>query len=113
EILVFDLDGNLIKKIKKEHRPGNQPPFQCLFFIDDDGRLFIMTFEKGENPKECIFDIFNSDGVLVARKSLDVYVRNGTLIQPLYAQSKNNRLYCLREKESGFKELVVYIMKWE
>lgn len=132
EIRVFDLSGNLLKKIKKKYKPlkfpkeirkqfesrnrvvpDYQPPFQRLFFTDDDGRLFIMTFEKGENPKEYVFDIFNSDGALIIRKSLDVYVERFTGKFPLYAKAKNKRLYCLREKESGYKELVVYKMNWE
>jgi len=27
--------------------------------------------------------------------------------------AKNDRLYCVKEKESGYKELVVYKMRWE
>jgi hypothetical protein len=132
EIWAFDLNGNLLKKIKKKYKPVKfpneikekyrkrklnfpdyEPPFQCMSFTDDDGRLFVMTFEKGENPKEYLFDIFNSDGVFIGRTSLDVYVRRATLIFPLYAKAKNKRLYCLREKESGYKKLVVYKMRWE
>lgn len=132
EIRVFDLNGNLLKKIKKKYRgirfpkeirdefkrtdrvtPDYQPPFQRLFFTVDDGRLFLMTFEKGKNPHEYMFDIFNSDGAFIARKSLDVYAERFTGNFPLYATAKNNRLYCLREKESGYKELFVYKMRWE
>ena len=132
EIWVFDLNGNLLKKIKKNYKPVKfpneikekyrgrglnspdyEPPFQCMSFTDDDGRLFIMTFEKGENPKEYIFDIFSSNGAFIGRASLDVFVRRATLIFPLYAKAKNKRLYCLREKESGYKELAVYKMNWE
>jgi len=132
EIRVFDLNGNLLKKIKKEYKPvkfpkeirdefkranrvtpENQPPFQRLFFTDDDGRLFLMTFEKGENPNEYMFDIFNSDGIFIAKKSLDIYVERFTGNFPLYAKAKNKRLYCLKEKSSGYKELVVYKMNWE
>lgn len=52
-ILVYDLDGNLEKKIRKKHKPV--PP--------------ICHGQKG-------------------------------------------RLYCFREKESGFKEIAVYRMVW-
>jgi len=144
EIRVFDLNGNLLKKIKKKEYkrvkfpkeikedykrmtenpasplygikiafPDYQPPFWRLFFTDDDGRLFLMTFEKGKNSREYIFDIFNSDGVFIRRIRLDAYIDRYTIVFPLYATAKNNRLYCLREKESGYKELVVYKMKWE
>ena len=132
EIRVYDLEGILLKKIKKKYNrvkfpkeirdefkkynlvtPEYQPPFQHLFFIDDDGRLYLMTFEKGENPNEYMFDIFNSDGIFIARKSLDIYVERFSGSFPLYATAKKNRFYCLREKSTGFKELVVYKMKWE
>ena len=30
-----------------------------------------------------------------------------------YAQIRNERLYCYRYKDSGFKELIVYKMIWQ
>ena len=62
------------------------------------------TYEKGENPYECMLDIFNSDGVFVGRKSLKA---------ALGRKFKNSRMYCAHDKESGYQELVVYRMKWE
>ena len=35
------------------------------------------------------------------------------MYNPLPAKAKNNRIYCLREKENGYKELAVYNMKWK
>ena len=131
EILMYDLDGNLKRKIKREYTPlkypedlkkryierygttrkiyfpDNLPPFQS-FFGDDEGRLFVMTYEKGEKPGEYVFDIFNSEGVFVLRKNL-IILNNWDL----QAKAKRGCLYCVREKESGYKELVVYKMKWE
>jgi hypothetical protein len=146
EIFVFDLDGNFIRKIRKEYEqveiseeyknevkgflkdseflflkdivffPKYWPPFQFLF-TDDEGRLFVMTHEKGENAVEHVFDVFNHEGVLVSRKSLDVFL-SGSLFEPgnpidSWAVMKHGRFYCLSEKKSGFKELVVYRTKWE
>jgi len=71
-----------------------------------------MTFEKGKNQNEYMFDIFNSYGVFIARKSLDVYVERFTGNFPLYAKVKKNRLYCLKKKDRGYKELAVYRMNW-
>ncbi|GAH13973.1 unnamed protein product, partial [marine sediment metagenome] len=126
EILMYDLDGNLKRKIKREYTPlkfpknlkkkyierygttrklyfpDNLPPFQS-FFGDDDGRLFVMTYEKGEKSGEYLFDIFNSEGVFIQRKNL-IILNNWEL----QAKAKRGRLYCVREKESGYKELVVY-----
>ena len=69
-----------------------------------------MTYEPGENPGEHMFDIFNKDGVFIARMSLDVY-RWGW--GEMNAKAKENRLYVVQEKESGYKEFVVYRMNWE
>lgn len=134
EIWKYDLDGNLIQKIKKEYRrvhmseeykkerlertlekykkrtffPEYFPPYQS-FFTDDSGRLFVMTYEEGENPGEFMLDIFNSKGAFIGRKSLNIFVWNYFL----WGKIKGSRLYCLQEKESGYKELVVYKMRWE
>jgi len=138
EIHVHDLEGDLLRKIRKEYKPvkvseeykkdyfarfpeedpiianlyfkENWPPFRNLF-ADDEGRLFVLTFEEGLNPGEYMYDIFNSEGAFVGRISLE----NQRMVHgPAFdAKAKNDRLYCLREKESGYKELVVYRMKWE
>jgi hypothetical protein len=134
EIWVYDLDGNLIRKIKKEHKkvpipeeykkkrlestpdylkkmtffPDYFPPYQS-FFTDEGGRLFVMTYEEGENPGEFMFDIFNPDGVFIARKSLNSWIWE-SLVK---AKIKNNLFYCVQEKESGYKKFVVYKVKWE
>ena len=149
EFLIFDFNGGLKRKIRKEYTsvkvsrqikqklrdvaleqlgtkaskklyfPDSMPPF-LFFFTDDEGRLYVMTCEKGGGPRDFIFDIFNSDGLFIGRISLS----NGgnpffsfplTAIGggPYNVRVKNNRLYCMRGKESGYQELVVYKMRWE
>ncbi len=80
DIWVHDLEGKLERKIRKEYKPvpiteefktkymkrfkrareelrkkiyfpESQPPFQYCF-TDDEGRLFVMTYERGKNPRE-------------------------------------------------------------
>ena len=138
EILVYDLEGNLTKKIRKEYMPADvpdefkenwfvnigrwkdrlyfpdkMPPFH-YFFLDDKGRLYVKTYEKGTQKDEYMHDIFNADGLFIARKSMPGY---GRWIYPQItlnrAKAKSGRFYCIREKESGFKELAVYRMIWE
>ena len=146
EISVFDLEGNFVRKLMKEYRSVEVPedyknevkgyledseflflkdivffpkylqPFQFLF-TDDEGRLFVMTHETGESSEEHIFDIFNSEGVFISRKGLEVFL-SGNLFEPgnpidSWAVMKQERFYCLREKESGFKELVVFRTIWK
>lgn len=138
EIAVYDFDGNLVRKMKKESKPipvpeeyrkkfmaqfeaplfddirskiyfpDAMPPFHA-FFVDDEGRLYVMTYEAGENPGEFMYDIFNPDGVCIGRKSLKIlHDESG-----VYAKMKDGRFYCLNEKESGYKELVVSKVVWE
>lgn len=138
EILVFDLDGQLLRKIRKEYSPvpvsqdyktdylkqfedfmpeyakkiyfpEHWHPFNS-FFLDEEGRLFVMTYEHGENPGENMFDIFNRNGVFIARTSLKVHHWGWGRLN---ARVKGQRLYVVREKETGYKELVVYGMRWE
>jgi hypothetical protein len=137
EILVFDLDGKLVRKIRKEYIPVpvtddykkkylkdylefmpdyakkiyfpvSWHPFHA-FFPDEEGRLYIMTYEPGDQPGKYIYDIFDKDGVFVARKSLAaVHGVGGYLL----ARFRGDRLYTVEEKESGFKRLNVYHGTW-
>ncbi len=134
EVRMYDLNGNLMRKIQKEYRkvsipqeykdermenylnstpykvhkmqgyfPDCYPPIKD-FWIDTKGRIFVETYKDGETPGTKMVDVFNADGVFTGRISL------------LEAQSrlfKNDRLYSLYEKESGYQQLDVYKMDWE
>jgi hypothetical protein len=134
EILKYDLDGNLRRKIRKEYIPlkvsadlikerkGSVerrglkqwfPEFYlpiCDFFPDDEGRLYIMTFEKGENEREFWYDVFNPEGVFINRKKFKIYTWGEIAAS---AQVKRNRLYCFEEEDDGFRVFKVYKMIWE
>jgi hypothetical protein len=138
DIWVYDSDGNLMKKIRKEYTPADvpeaykenwlinigrykdrlvfpdkMPPFH-YFFLDDEGRLYVKTYEKGTQRDEYMHDIFNADGLFIARASMLGF---GSWIYPGDSLNRgkagNGRFYCIREKDSGFKELAVYRMTWE
>jgi hypothetical protein len=141
EILVYDLEGNLLRKIRKDYRPvpvteafrkavlarapkgnplverlafpDNKPAFQFLF-ADENGRLYAMTSEIDEATGQDICDIFDRNGVFIGRAAIGYF----EYLKALYEQTslgvvaKNGRLYVLREKENGFKELVVSKAVW-
>jgi hypothetical protein len=135
-INVFNLKGQLLRKIKKEYKPvpltneykekylkiyknreefrdkiyfpKNLPPFHS-FFTDQNARLFVMTYEEGDNPGEYMYDIFNENGLFIGRKSLRIHHNSDSL----FARMKNNRLYCIHEKESGYKEFTAYKLTWK
>ena len=146
EIRAYDLNGNLVRKIRKEYLavpfpeskkqgilkaldspqlsplkskldfPKSSPPFQHLF-CDDEGRLYLMTYEAGEKPGEYVFDIFTPDGVFFARASFEAFL-SADLFAPgsptdSWIISKKGRLYAIHEKPNGYKELVVYKMMWK
>lgn len=100
----------------KLYFPEFYPPFQ-FFFLDERSRLYVMTYERGKSPNGFIYDIFNPAGQFIGRTELENYGNLATspIINPLPLDvvAKKSRLYCLREKESGYKELVVYEMMWE
>jgi len=138
ELVEFALDGSLIRKIRKRFEPvrlevriqeallqgipDNSPlrdpavipdflPPAHALFSDDDGRLYVATFEKGERREEYWFDVFNREGVFFSRVSLPVHFGRDPF--PIYALVRNQHLYCVGEKESGFKRLKVYRMTWQ
>lgn len=129
EIWVYDQEGNLVRKIRKQYHPvpvteaikqkvlertsenarpflffpENLPPFRALF-ADREGRLFVLTFEPGEDTGEYMIDVFNPEGVFTGRLSADIFT---SLSTPLAALVKGERIYYIREKTDGFKQLVV------
>jgi hypothetical protein len=134
EFLVFDWDGNLLRKIRKAYgpvevqmseeernkviadRPGLKVDFPKFwpafgsFFVDDENRLYVQTYETQDGPGEYIYDIFNGDGILILQRSLP--------IKPAVdiegdAVVRNGRLYCLQEGRSGYRTLAVYRMNWK
>lgn len=144
EISVFDLSGQPIRRIRKEYTPipfsveqrekvleknkraspsyrarmifpKFNPPFQTLF-ADDFGRLYVVTYEPGNNEGEYVIDVFDAEGVLCSRLSLRMFINNDllALFNPwdTWFTVKNDILYCIQEKESGHKELVAYEIKW-
>ncbi len=145
DIHVYDFEGQLIRKIRKEYTPvpfseesreqimkryeiwpstirkkivmpKNNPPFKHLF-ADDLGRLYVVTFEPGNNQGEYITDVFDTEGVLCSQLSLKLFLNAEifSLDRPLddWVTVKNDILYCIQEKENGHKELVAYKMIWE
>jgi len=139
EICVYDLNGNLLRKIRKEHKPvavseevkkayfdllpkgdpltdnfyftEQWPPFRGLY-ADDKGRLFVLTYEAGLKAGEFMYDIFNSEGIFIGKLSL-ANIKNPCRPDSFTVRAVKNHIYGLQEKDSGYKELVVYNMEWK
>lgn len=80
------------------------------FFLDDEGRIFVMTYERAENSNGYIYDIFNAQGLFIARKAMNI-----STLGDAYpcAKSRRGRLYCFQEKPDAFREFNIYKMRWE
>lgn len=142
DISVYDLNGELKRKIRKEHKPipvpdalkqelrerwgGRRPSWDRLYipthmplfqymFTDDDGRLYVVTSEMDRELETNICDIYTADGIFIERKSMGYYDLAEFILrfQQLDIVAKGGRFYCTRETESAYKELMVYKMKWE
>ena len=137
DIWVYDLDGRLVRKIRKEFRPApypeefkkqteelaarqptlnlyarsDTPPFNS-FFTDDEGRLFVMTYERDPSTGDYIHDVYDKDGVLIVRAPIGASGILARALNPLRAAARNGRYYRLTFKESGYPELIVYRMVW-
>jgi hypothetical protein len=131
EILVYNLDGQLLQKIRKEYyaipypkefkeevarsRPGYSTPDDCppfnSFFIDENGYLFVMTYEKGTEPDEYWHDIFSNEGIFVGRASFGISGSLSWNLNPMNAVARGSRYYRLRFKEEdAYPEMIVYRM---
>jgi len=132
EIFVNNPEGKIIRKIVKEYDgieittkeekklikdwlgdnsvppqlnlkfPKVYPPF-IRFTCDEEGRIFVHTYEKTEDGEEDYYDIFDSEGKYIVRTSLKY--------TPLVW--KNKKLYMIEENEEGFQVIKRYKVNWD
>jgi len=74
-----------------------------IFDVDSQGNIFI--FQSTNKDSALVFKFDPNGNFLMS------FGRMGQ--EPFDIIAKNSRLYCIREKESGFKELLVYEMRWK
>jgi hypothetical protein len=130
EIRVFDFEGQWLRSIKKDYEavplsdrdreeyeqnlqryppdiresffiPDTFPPFRDIVALGDT-LLFVQTYEK-PNEGRSVYDIFNTNGEFIGKTEFEGY----------QIKFKGDNVYCLKQKESGYKDLVVYRMIWD
>ncbi len=137
EFHVIDSEGKLIKRIEKEHTPlpmtdeykskyferlppgisresqqfNTHFPAFDLFFPDDEGRLFVKTYEKLEASGKYSVDVFDKEGRFLTRTALKVG-HEIALNQDKYL-IKGSRLYASEYNEEGFPVLKKYKIIWK
>jgi hypothetical protein len=84
------------------------------FFADEEGRLFVASGKREALSGANICDIFSPEGVRFARAAIGFQdlIRYSLEGIPFDVVLRNGRAHCVREKESGYKEVVVYRVIW-
>jgi len=124
EIKIFDPEGNIIKKIEKDYKPLEitkedikrfegmppgielsipkyYPPFRD-FIIDDECRIFVLTYEKVPDGDERYYDVFDKEGKYIAKIPLGLRTQ---LI-------KKDKLYAIEEDNDGYHCIKRYKVTW-
>ncbi|MBL7084394.1 MAG: 6-bladed beta-propeller [Candidatus Aminicenantes bacterium] len=126
ELHIFNPEGKIIKKIirdynpvpvseaekeemRKDIRPGRKLEFPryhsafVYFKIDEEGRIFVQTWEKPESGEEYCFDVFDSDGRYIAKIPLNFRL----------AVMKKSKIYTIEEDEDGYQYIKRYKVTWK
>jgi hypothetical protein len=132
QIYVYDLFGNLKRIIKqkvksinltkqykkamlqkwqntqvwdtlrfKYYFPRFFPPFKS-FWVDEEIGIFVEQFADSGNPDKCMVDWFSFEGTHIKRMFLE---------KARIRRSKNEYMYFVSEKESGFSKIEIYKIK--
>lgn len=138
EISFYDEHLKIVKKIVREYElvkvteedkkiymkrslpPGTSGPVKhpCpavhaafrSFFIDDQSRLFVQTWERTSNGQQDIHDVYDSEGRFFGRIALNVHP---DFINPTPRILKNNKLYAVEVDEEGYEIVKRYSVTWK
>ena len=131
ELFVHNPDGKLIKRIVRDYDgieitnqekeklikdifgdnpvppgmnlqfPERYPPLQRIC-CDDEGRIYVQTYDKTEDGEADYYDVFDSEGKYIARFSLKYWA----------IVWKKQKLYTIEEDEDGFQIVKRYHVTW-
>lgn len=125
EIQIFSPQGEILKKITKEYDavrvtdaekeeensnapsyvsfdfPDTHSAFQSIL-VDEEGRIFVKTWNKENSRKGFYYDIFDSQGRYTAK----------IFFEAMPSLFKNHKLYAIEEEEGGFQVVKRYGMTW-
>ena len=124
---LFDLDGNLIKKIEKSYdkiriteedievqmrrrglesrdrifAPDYKPPFNWIY-SDEEGRIFVSTWDRIPQSESYYYDVFDADGRYLLSKPIE----GEQLV------FKNGKLYLIFIDDDGYQYIKRYKITW-
>jgi hypothetical protein len=127
ELRVHDTNGRLVRKIQfdpepvpvaqedvKERTEGTRPEMMNVLKVpkyypafrylmsDDEGRIYVLSWERPPGRKGYYFDVFDSEGKYLARAVIPV-------LQPFILKG---RLYASEESDEGYAVLKRYQIRW-
>ncbi len=127
ELQIFSPEGRVIKKIirdynpvplteeeeaekeesrkmagKKTKFPSYHPAFSYLA-VDDEGRIYVRTWERPNSGKGFFFDVFDKEGKYIARIPFN--------FRPQVM--KKGKIYTIKEDEEGFQFIKRYKVSWK
>lgn len=132
EIKYFTKEGKLFRIVRKEYRPQrisekdkedilkmipetpginlkerivfpqNFPAFSSLF-LDEEDRLYVRTYERGKAPDTYVVDVFNAEGVFIARGE---FPGEGHVF-------KKGKLYAVEKDDEDYHYICRYQVSWK
>jgi hypothetical protein len=127
KLQIFNPEGKILKKIirdydpvqlteeeeaeKEERRktagkktkfPPVHPAFSYLA-VDDEGRIYVRTWEKLDNGEGYFFDIFDHEGKYIARIPFNFRPQ----------ELKKGKMYSIEEDEEGYQFVKRYKVNWK
>jgi hypothetical protein len=122
EFRIINPDGEIVRRVLKLYDPIGIsdeekmkrgladvksvpkyfPAFQD-FSMDEDGRIFVQTFESQADENKFYYDVFDPDGKYVAKISLNA----------LPACWKNGKMYTIKYDEQGCQYIKRYELNWK
>lgn len=126
-VKIFDVSGNLIRRIEKEYTPveitqkdfeeeiaghplelkkdyyapKHFPPFWTVS-ADDEGRIWVATSERTSDGEKRFYDIFDAEGKYILKVPLRVGPRF----------IKKGKFYTIEEDEEGYQFVKRYKITW-
>jgi hypothetical protein len=139
EIRFLDAEGKLLRKIMRDHDPAlvtqaekddlaertrkvlgpgaaQEMVFSQFhsafrsFFGDDEGHLFVQTWERTDDGKADIIDVFDSEGRFIGRVPMPVHP---DFQAPTPRVMKGRKLYAIEPDEEGYDVVKRYSVTWK
>ena len=84
--------------------PNNHTAYKNLT-VDEEGRCYVLSWEKNQGTKEYYLDIFDSEGIYIAKVPIEVNLNRNSVW-------KKYKLYTIEEDEEGFQVVKRYKVTW-